>query len=318
MQQVTGNIIIGEYEFRYFNSIDIQSSFNTITDQAIIKLPRKVRFEGENIVLGENSILKRGDEVQIDLGYNYSNTTRFKGFVEDIKADTLLTIICTDTYPYKLKNVSKSYKSTTLKEILSDNVTSNLMVTDFEFEKFRIENNTPLKVLDFLKKEYLVKSWFREGKLYSGFAFDTSLQQEHQFILNGLEANVIDSDNLIYYNEDDIKLKVKATSILKDNTKIEVEIGDEDGEQRTLTYYNIKSKNTLQKIAEEDLKNLKYSGYRGSFETFAFPHVYHGDIVELVDKKYSERSGKYIVENVNTTFSMTSAIKQKITLSEKV
>ena len=102
--------------------------------------------------------------------------------------------------------------------------------------------------------------------------------------------------------------------MLPDNSKIEVEVGDTEGDVRTLHFYNL-AKAELEKIAEESIKTLRYDGYSGSFLTFGQPMVNHGDIVEIEDLKYN-RAGQYLVKRVLRTFG-AQGYRQKIYLDRK-
>lgn len=97
-------------------------------------------------------------------------------------------------------------------------------------------------------------------------------------------------------------LKVTAKSILRDGSSVEVEVGDPDGESRTLNYYGIKSKAELKKLAETDMLKFKYDGYEGSFKGFGIPFVQYGDKVQLTSTDYPERDGHYLAEGVTVSF----------------
>jgi len=125
---------------------------------------------------------------------------------------------------------------------------------------------------------------------------------------------VIDND-LIWKNEDETKIKLKAISMLPDNKKIEIEVGDSDGEQRTAHYYDLTEK-TLKTIAESEIKKFKFSGFRGGFTMFGSPRIKHGDVIVLKSYKLPERNGTYFVDTVETTFGQ-NGFRQKIELGRK-
>ena len=80
------------------------------------------------------------------------------------------------------------------------------------------------------------------------------IQKTHSF---KFLYNVIDYSNLEWRNEDDEKLKIKAVSIRSDNTKLEVEAGDADGNTRTLYFFNIDDEASLKAKAEAKINELK-------------------------------------------------------------
>ena len=65
------------------------------------------------------------------------------------------------------------------------------------------------------------------------------------------------------------------------------------------------------------MPRLKYEGFRGSFTTFGLPKVKHGDIVELIDKNLTERTGSYLVKEVKES-NTNSGQRQTITLDIRV
>jgi hypothetical protein len=155
-----------------------------------------------------------------------------------------------------------------------------------------------------------IKSWCRDGKLYSGFAYWPDLQKKHRF---RFRHNIIESD-LKYQREEDISVKVKVESILADNTRKSVVVGDEDGEENKIPVYAVESETELKKIGEEALKRFKKPGYVGSFETFGKPSVQHGDILTIEDPEHPERDGQYIAKRVSKTFGF-SGYRQVIELA---
>jgi hypothetical protein len=123
-----------------------------------------------------------------------------------------------------------------------------------------------------------------------------------------LSWNVITND-LTYRNEDDILLQVKAIGITQDNKKVTVDdVGDPDGEQRTLFFYNVSDKAQLKKLAEQELQKLKYTGYEGTIDTFLYPYSEPLMHAELQDPEYGEsRSGTYVIDSVKIQFGAYGA-----------
>lgn len=313
-------ITINGYYFDFVNEIDINSSWDMVTDTATIIIPKKLSFQGKPIVAGSDSLFKRGDPVEIKLGYSDRLNTVFTGYISALKPKLPIEISCDDEmYLLKKKIIKKkSYTSVTLKNLLADIVGSTLPYEtnfDMTLTNFRISNATVAQVLDEIRKTYGVVSFVREGKIYVGFAYLEKLRKTHKF---DFQKNVVSSD-LEYRRLDDIKIKVKAISIITSDQKkkrIEIELGDADGETRTLNYYN-KTEAELRRIASEELLKLKYEGYFGSFEAFGEPFVRHSDVVTIIDQKVPEREGSYLVKSVNYTFGQ-GGYRQKIQLDRKI
>ncbi len=125
------------------------------------------------------------------------------------------------------------------------------------------------------------------------------------------------NNRLAFRNKTDVRIKVKAINIHPDNSKTTVELGDKDGQEVTIHFYNEKD-SELKKVAQRRLAEMHYDGYSGTFETFALPVVNHGDIVKLVDFDYPERDGSYWVDEVKTTYSTSNGIKQEIKIGPRI
>jgi hypothetical protein len=83
------------------------------------------------------------------------------------------------------------------------------------------------------------------------------------FVFSGQKGNIIDHD-LTYQDAESVRLKAKAISMNADNTKTVVELDDPEGEQRTLTYYNV-TKKELNEFATRDLERYRFSRFVYNF-----------------------------------------------------
>ena len=314
MLRINPQIKLGDKVFSFVTDVTIESSWELFTDTAVILLPNKFEQDGETITAGVNNLFKRGDIVEISLGYLPNLDVRFTGFISKILPDSPLRIECEDAmWLLKQKTVTKSFKSVSLDDLLKavvpSTVTVQTNVTASQLGQFRITRASVAQVLEELKKTYGLVSFMRDGTLQVGLAYPFIPATVHEITF---QEDIISSD-LEFRREEDVKIKVKGISILPNNTKIEVEEGDPDGEQRTLTYFNL-TQTELIKIVKRELPKLKYTGYEGSFQTFGEPHIQHGDNIKLIDKKFPERDGTYIVDSVNTTLSVNGGLRQTVGL----
>lgn len=306
-------IEVGSYRFDYVTELELSSAWKNVTDTGYIRLPRRLLVRGESIVAGEGNLFKRGDQVTISLGYYPESAVVFMGYVSDIVPGSPFELKLEDhAYLFKQTSITKSYKSTTLKELLGDLCPIDFEAIDVDLGAFRVTRANFAQVIAELKKTYGLNCWVRDGKLWAGLAYQPSLQSVHKIDMTTQVIN----DDLVYQRSDDVKIKVKAISIMPDNSKIEVEEGDPEGAQRTLNYYNL-DEATLRATAKRELPKLKYTGYRGGFLTFGKPIIKHGDVIELTDAKTPERDGSYLVDEVTITQG-SGGFRQKVTLGGKV
>lgn len=310
MVVLTSEIKIGDYTLAALVSLTITTSWETLTDTMKLTLPSFITHEGKRVSLADAQLIKRGDPVSVKVGYDGVNETVFEGFVRMVRAGSPVVVECED-FAYTLKEGTQnlSFKSISLSELINqiapDSI--NVVVDNVGLGQFRINNASPAKVLDEIKKAYGLKAFFRGNTLFVGRAYSVTPTQSKKF---EFQQNII-KDKLEYKNQEDIKIKVRAVSMLPNNEKIETTVGDEDGEERTLTYYNL-SLEDLKKAAEADIEGLRYSGYSGSFTAFGVPRVEHGDVVQITDDRHN-RKGNYYVRKVVKTFGV-SGYRQVITL----
>lgn len=315
MFRLSSKIKLGDYILAGVVEIEIESSWETLTDTAKITLPSQFYHNGKFVNLAEERLLKKGDKVSISLGYDDDLVSEFEGYIVEIKAASPVVIECQDAaWLLKKKPQNVSFAQVKFKELVQAICPPEISnkVADVSLGQFRVSNATPAQVLDEIKKSYGLLAYMRGTTLYAGLSY-TEQAKTHIFKFG---VNVIEENSeLFYQKEDDVRLKIKAVSIQPNNTKIETEFGDADGELRTLTFYNL-DKDSLDKIAKSEAEKLIYNGYTGHFETFGIPSVVHGDIVHIKDEKYN-RSGFYFIKKVVKVFG-GGGYRQKIYIDREV
>jgi len=320
MVKLSVKVDIGAESFQFPADVDISSSWDMLTDTARIVLPRGVRFITSDYIAGLDNLFKRGDAVKIYIGYDGDLVERFDGYLSGIRPGNRLEFLCEDAvYLMKQKSIeSFSSPKITLEDLLGelsiDTIPFNVADGGINLGKFRIRNANAAEVLEELRKTYGLYSWAREGILYCGFAYDPYDDPPTHIFEVG--KNVIAFDDLRYYRDDDVKIKVKGVSLQPNNKKIEVEVGDASGDLRTVFKYNVGAAE-LKKFAEAQLEELKFEGYRGHFDAFTTPRVRHGDKISFKNPFIPEQDGTYYVRKVVTRVGVKDDM-QRIYLDRKI
>lgn len=325
MLNLVNQITIGGQSFDYVTEVEIDSSWEMFTDTARMTIPRKLRFtkDGEvveNIISGDNPLFKRGDAVSIVMGYSGQTASRFTGYISNISPQNPLVFEFQDEmYTLKQKTI-KAYSETglTLAQLITD-IVGDIpfeITQEFTIGKYRIKNATVAQVLEHLKNNYGVTSFFKNGTLFCGVAYPIKDVNTIKITDIDMEQFVIDDSNLVYQRNDDQKIKITAISIYPDNTRKEVEVGDTDGGERTQYFYDV-SEADLKKYAEERLEKFKYTGYTGSFVTFINPIIRQGEAVRLTSTKRPDANGIYLVKRVVTRSGVDGG-RQEIELDIKI
>jgi len=297
-------------EFNFVNEVEIDRSRRKLTTTATVKVARKLKILNGDI----NDIIKRGSKIIVQLGYDDNYTEEFTGYVTGLGAKIPLEIKCEDSmWTLKQNSFSKAWKNVKVAEIIDYIYKGAAQVVDLKIGGLIVKQQSTAQILDDLKK-FGLQCYFDEGILIVDFA--GAVHNKGKEVNFDFVKNVVANDNLEYKLKDDARIKVRATSKLATGKKIELVLGDNDGEEHTLHYVNM-DKDQLQKIATAELDKLKYNGFKGSFKAFGLPTIKPGDIAVLNDPDYPEHNGAYLVEAVKTTYGM-DGYRHEITPERKV
>lgn len=320
---VSCRVSIGNLTLRRVHEIRIICSWEDLADTARVKLPLlRGKVDKDNPQRTLADVIQVGQRVEIWLGYEGLSKTyeykEFSGFVKKVSPKIPLEIECEDAlYLLKRVNLSKSWRDTTLQDVVqyivdqanaaSDyTLTLSSAIPNVSFRKFRLDNINGAEALDKIKQQYGLVAYFRDFELFCGLAY-TDIAGA---VTYNLTSRLAQPPRLTWERGEDKRIKIKAISILKDNTTLEVEVGDAEGEQRTKFYYNITSKANLKELAETDIKSFKIDRYEGDILTFLVPFVQHSMTATLVDPEYELRTGRYQVDRVETT--LRRGIRRKV------
>ena len=304
----------GSWTFEKITSCEIERDADALTATCKLTLPRKVKWEGQT-----SNPIRRGDKIKVWLGYDDDLELAFVGYVLRKGFKTPIEIFCEDEM-FMLKQkpcVKKAYKSVDIQTLLSDqNLGYDIKVLgEQSIGQYRTNFETVAELLAHLK-ENSIRIFFRfeDGKpvLYCGVLFDHGTELRQVFETG---VNIISDSSLDEQKAEDVKIKLKVVSLQPDNKKkIKVEVGDADGERRTLHCYG-KTEAEAKAWGEQELERLKRDGLTGSFQTFGHMLLDRLDIIGI--KIDGERKGKYQIQK-NTISYGSGGFRQDITLGPRV
>lgn len=311
-------ISIGGYKLTRANSVKIERSCNLIADTATITLPitAVVQSNGVTTTTETAKLITAGMPVQIKLAYTgVYEGVEFTGYVKRVNKKIPLEVECEDAiYLLRKSNINKAWTSVTLSDVMKEIVQgTTLKVSEtmptITLAPFSIKNATGAWALQEIRDKYGLTIYVSNNTLYAGLAYADN-NGTVVYTLTGDNTNVIDASSLQFRDKEDVKLKVKAIGIHADNTRTEVEVGDSSGELRTLNFYNVTSKDELQKLAQQQLDKLKFDGYEGKLKTFLIPVAIPGMRAKVKDNLFPERAGSYYIESVTTTWGVDGASRE--------
>lgn len=301
--------------FPFCHNISVSKTFDNQTQSATVTLPRNLKYKNRNLYSGTNPLILRGDKVKIECGYYPTLTTIFEGYVSKVNNNIPIEIKCEDGM-YLLKQTaspSLSYSDVSLDTLLKDMIDSTVSYTNVKAQlgAVRIKESSISNVLNKLRNSYGLYSFFVDGILKVGTPFYEPKKTE-----TFLFERVIISDDLEYLRSEDVKIKIKGVLIKADNTKVEKEYGDKDGDLRTVFQY-LGTTEELDRVCKQKLTELNYTGYYGSFTTFLEPAMNPGDYAIINSYKMPERNGTYLIKSVDTDFGVKGG-RQKIELERRI
>lgn len=307
--------ITGEkkWVFEKITACEIVRDSEALTTTCKLTLPRKVKWKGET-----SNPIKRGDKISVWLGYDDNLQLAFTGYVLRKGFKAPIEIFCEDEmFMLKQKQcVKKSYKNVDIQTLLKDQgLPYDIKVLgEQNIGQYRVNFENVAELLAHLK-ENNIRTFFRiendKPVLYCGVLFDHGNEMRQVFATG---INIISDSSLDEQKAEDMKIKLKVVSLQPDNKKkIKVEVGDADGEKRTLHCYG-KTEAEAKAWGKQELERLKRDGLTGSFQTFG--HVLL-DVLDVIGIKIDgERKGKYQVQKNTITFG-SSGFRQDITLGAR-
>ncbi|MBL7868883.1 MAG: hypothetical protein JNM71_12785 [Flavobacterium lindanitolerans] len=324
---MTCQVTIGNLQFDRVHSVKIEKSIKELSDKAKIIVPREynsVIINGNVDSIARKNItefIKVGDPVSIKLGYDGDNVEEFAGVVSSIGADVPLEIECEDgMWHLKQTNYTKVFKNLKLLELLkyiAPNV-KHQVIDNINLGKFTISNVSAYRVLEELKTNYGLHSFFKEGVLTVGFMIDVKPLVVHQININR-NVRATEANELKYLRKQDLKILLKGISLNRKGKRLKYDFGDKNGTVRTLHYTN-KTLDELKNLTEKTYKSLNFDGYRGKIPTWGLPRTKPGDGAFITDPNYlkSDREGKYLIESVTIDFNADDGFKRENTLGMKI
>jgi len=325
MLRLFSEITVNNVVFSGIISAEIQTSWQNITDTCRLELPNNFQREGKPITVGDEGFFKRGDKITVKLGYFPNLLTEFEGYIRRIFVDNVIVIEAEDaSYLLKQSTVTESFASVTLSELLTAISPIDFVAVDANLGAFRITRATPAKVLEELKKTYGLVSYVRGGVLRVGLAYNTDEQEEQTF---DLEGNIVSND-LEYIDASELLITVHGISSQDDNTIIErfayydgsdIQLTDKDPGQGEKEVFGVPNQTAddLDFYIKNKLEKRLTTGARGDFMAFLEPSVKHGDVANIISRRFPEKAGKFLIKHIVKNFGLDGA-RQTITLDTQI
>lgn len=288
------------------------------SDTGKIEIPAICRYiDGnntyENVVTGQKII--EGTKVKMFAGYDGKNDLQFDGFIKRINASQPLEIEC-EGYSYQLrqKTINISFGKTTVKKVLeflikdTDIKLSDKISGDTIFEPKQFKNVQKTAVLDWLKEQYKMKVFFFFDQLFVGLG----QLYKGDTIKHRLNWNIVKENDLLFNTYTGTQVNIEGYTRLPDGTQIKARATNVKKTDQVLQVKMIiQHPKDLQAATDEVQLKENKKGYAGSLTGFLKPYAQVGMVSQIIDKKFEDRNGSYIIDGVDGSFG-TSGGRQKI------
>lgn len=326
MFELNSNITIGRYKRVKVSELKIEHSVFAFINKAVLKMPisSRVTFNSNNgevippVSLETAKLFTEGMAVSIDLGYDGVLRREFAGFISRINLTQPLEVEC-EGYSYVLrrKTYQKTFVNANLKDVLlyltnGMEITLDKDIADMKLAKLVLNQHNGAEALDLIKKLFgnMVSIWFEGSTL---FAQVFPIIPKNDVVKYRLGWNVIKDNNLKLREAKNREVIVNYRG--KDKAGNEV-VGtsaagsaslSQQGEVKEIVTHQVTHKGTLDKMATATQSRITYDGYEGKITAFLVPFCGIGWKTALIDMRYPERGGDYLVESVEVSYGTSGA-----------
>ncbi len=326
---LNSEITIGNFRFTGVHDVEIKRSVHHISEKAVIKIPSMAKVMKDGKVLAESLITGKqfidGDPVTINLGYDESMQTEFRGFVRRRNMNMPLEIEC-EGYSWLLRRntIQKFWRSVKVSELLKEAVSglqtgyeiSIICDTDVELTNIVANNLSGYDIIENIGKytDGCLSCFFiRPGVLWCGSVYTSIASGSDPFGVGSvnyrLGYNTIRDNTLKERFAETEPVEVKYSKKLPAGSRISETSDVFKNHVRTHSgiLNNQTDATTLKLLANEKAYRLNYAGYEGSVTTFLQPFSEPGYVAGITDDDYPERNGQYLIESTRVLFGMNGA-----------
>lgn len=316
----------------FFNEVEVRSSWKDMTGNATIKIPKNVKVKGADLsVKPIKDVIKVGQPVVIQLGYNKRLKTYFKGYVKHVKPGIPIEIECEDDmWVMKRRPVTRKIYNGSLKQMLGEllpNVECDVFDTKLQkgYACINDAQGTVADVLQKVKQTFGLTPFFRlvpdstaadgakvvlnVGKPYSG----SDVLKEKPVVYR-LHENT-KGDSLKYVYAEDNPIQIKGIVTVADGKDLVEEYPKNlfEASVKTRHFFNI-DRETLKTLVKAEWARANIDRYDGSIQAFGEPFIRHGVVCRIVDDVYEKRDAMYFVDAVNTKVTLSGGFENDVVM----
>lgn len=330
-------ISIGRFTFRGVHEVRIKRSMNNYTDTASITLPSICRVVRGNssmpvdLVTGtlfsEGDAGNIGDKVVIKLGYNGNLKTEFEGYVKRRDLAMPLVVDCEGyvkelrqqvSYSADYSKVNTSAKQLLLNATASTDSVKVMCPVDFPISGITLDKADGLRICDWIKEasdHSLTLFFIQPDVLWCGLVYTPYAEGNDPFWGSdrGHTANYRLGYNCVKDNGIKVRIPSEPVQIIM-HGKLTSGVSVKTASKAAYAVRKVKSLinhvpdvNTVKSYAQEKEYTLNYKGYEGKINAFLEPYCLPGWKANVVDTRFPELNGSYLVVSTEVTFGVRGA-----------
>jgi hypothetical protein len=330
---------IGNFRFSGLHDIRIRRSIHSYSDSAEIVVPAICKVRKGNSIGGYQplaDLISDRDPVTISLGYDGALQTEFRGFVRRRTLAMPMVIECEGMAQTMRLNMDMSgfYEVTTAQALASglartidgDSGFSVQVADDLPLENMLLNHVNGTELCEAFKRisQGTLSVFFKDfstlwiGLLYTPYKNgvdplslgSVDLRLGYNTIRdNGLRMHTAsDPVQIVFHNFSATgeRRQVLSAADVKARGRKEVSIMN-----------NIGDAGTLLKLANEKMYRANYQGYSGYINAFLQPFCGPGWLANIMDDRYPERNGAYLIESSEVRFG-TAGARRRIEVGPKL
>lgn len=328
-------ITVGNFKFQGVHQVRVRRSIHSAIDMATITVPNKAlikRGNGEPVDANTGDLMKPGDAVRIDLGWNGELVNEFSGFVTRVGKGLPVLLEC-EGYSYLMRkniSVSRVLEKTTVKEVLEYAIgkrdgSGKLLkqpktpielecTVDIPLVGVLMSGANGMQLVEHVKRVTdgnVVVFFITPTRLWAGLPY-TAYSRGNDPYGNGTVAyrpgyNCI-KDGALKLRTNIEPVSVNYYGKYATKQKVYSESSAKYAAQRYKHMLNmVDGKQSLQLLGNERESRYNYSGYDGRITGFLQPFCAPGYAATIKNTDYPEMDGKYMVEAVEVQFGVNGA-----------
>jgi hypothetical protein len=342
------DITIGSFRFSGVGEVRVKRSLHSYADTAVIRLPSRCKTgNGKDGVAVERNladVVKEGDEVTINLGYNDVAAvgdgktpvirpnneglwTVFRGFVQSLGNGNPTEVVC-EGYVRKLRldvNATVNKGTMTVSQLLNyvkkdrNGASTGIKVVvaegcDLHLQNVRLNNNNGVELIEAVKRfsERMLNVFFIEpDTLWCGLTYTPYSQGKDVFGLGEVNYRIgynVPAGHGLRMRTPKQRVQVLFQNTLADGKKVLAESDDKAAKQRHKRIVNrVGDVADMKAMANEAQYQANYTGYEGSLTAFLQPACGPGWVANVSNRLNPGMDGKYLIESTEITFGLRGA-----------